>query len=108
MDLYSCLEREFKTGDYKKAVNQWVTQGHQSNHLYSVQEYNGLFQISDFFENNSIKIDRVLLGPWGFILRKRIEKGDFPGVQKVLDIYKMKKALKFLFKRLVKSEMLIF
>ena len=64
MDLYSCLEREFKTGDYKKAVNQWVTQGHRSNHLYSIQEYNGLFQISDFFENNSIKIDRVLLGPW--------------------------------------------
>ena len=99
MDLYSCLEREFKTGDYKKAVNQWVTQGRRSDHLYSIQEYNGLFQISDFFENNSIKIDRVLLGPWGFILRKRIEKGDFHGVQKVLDIYKMKKALRALEKK---------
>ena len=91
MDLYSCLEREFETGDYQKADKEWVKGGRDQNGCFDLV---GLLNISNFFMAQGLKIDRVLLGPWGFILRKRIENGDFKGVKEVFDIYLMKRALK--------------
>lgn len=91
MDLYSCLEREFETGDYQKADKEWVNGGRDQKECFDLV---GLLNISNFFMAQGLKIDRVLLGPWGFILRKRIENGDFEGVQEVFDIYLMKRALK--------------
>ncbi len=91
MDLYSYLEREFETGDYQKADKEWAKGGRYQNGCFDL---NGLLNISNFFINQGLKIDRVLLGPWGFILRKRIENGDFEGVKEVFDIYQMKRALK--------------
>ena len=91
MDLYSCLEREFETGDYQKADKEWVKGGRNQNGCFDLV---GLLNISNFFMAQGLKIDRVLLGPWGFILRKRIENGDFKGVKEVFDIYLMKRALK--------------
>ncbi|MBO7244669.1 MAG: ankyrin repeat domain-containing protein [Alphaproteobacteria bacterium] len=93
MELFDWLEREFKTGDYQKAVAKW-DDGKNSPLAREKIVLPDQLDIASFFKTAQVpQIDRVLLGPWGFVLRKQIEQGSLSGVKDVLDIYEMKLAV---------------
>ncbi|MBO7244670.1 MAG: ankyrin repeat domain-containing protein [Alphaproteobacteria bacterium] len=90
MQLSDYLEKEFETGAYN--ITEWESDPKRK--MTSRKELVCQIKVASFFVAGGVGVlKRKMLGPWCFVLKRMIDKGDLNGVLDVLDVYQLRNAV---------------